>query len=90
MNDVSILEGSHPYTPARCTLGKLRMSMHILRHAAPLVVWPLAILTVCVTILPLWNTNEWWVRAMGFPRVQILVASLFLMIGALFLNRPAR
>ena len=66
------------------------MSMHILRHAAPLVVWPLAILTVCVTILPLWNTNEWWVRAMGFPRVQILVASLFLMIGALFLNRPAR
>lgn len=66
------------------------MIAHILRRVASLLVWLIAILLICVTLLPLWNTNEWWVRALGFPRVQIFAAACAVLIGALFLKRPSR
>lgn len=62
----------------------------VVRPAITLFVWVLTAMIVCVTLLPFWNTNEWWVRAMGFPRLQILFAGMIIMIIALFLKRPAR
>jgi endonuclease/exonuclease/phosphatase (EEP) superfamily protein YafD len=38
-----------------------------------------AILAI-VTLLPLWRHEAWWVRAMDFPRLQLFVGSLFLLL----------
>lgn len=61
------------------------------RRVTALLLWVLTVLIVCVTLLPFWNTNEWWVRAMGFPRLQILVVGVTVMIaGVLFLKGAGR
>ncbi|TNH38096.1 endonuclease/exonuclease/phosphatase family protein [Paracoccus haeundaensis] len=84
------LRGAAPARPSHCSLRNFGMIAHILRRVASLLVWLIAILLICVTLLPLWNTNEWWVRALGFPRVQIFAAACAVLIGALFLKRPSR
>lgn len=43
------------------------------------------------TLLPIWRYEEWWVRALDFPRLQLFVISLLLLLieGALLdLSRP--
>ena len=52
--------------------------------------WFLAAIILVLTFLPTWNTNAWWVRAMDFPRLQIAVAGLVVLVAALFLPGPAR
>lgn len=66
------------------------MTVHVIRRAITLLAWLLAGVLVGATLLPFWNTDQWWVRALGFPRLQILLAGLGMMIAALFLKRPAR
>lgn len=36
----------------------------------------IAVLMIIFTVLPIWPTNIWWIRDMGFPRVQILALLL--------------
>jgi hypothetical protein len=31
-----------------------------------------------MTLVPMWRFEAWWVRALDFPRLQLLVVSLFL------------
>ena len=35
------------------------------------ILWGLAVVTLVLTFLPMWNTSLWWVRTMDFPRLQI-------------------
>lgn len=47
----------------------------------------IAILAV-FTLLPLWSYEAWWVRALDFPRLQLVFISLLLMvIGLVLLDR---
>lgn len=48
------------------------------------LLWLLGALVVAVTLLPFWDTNRWWVRAMDFPRVQIAATAIILTAIALF------
>ena len=44
------------------------------------------ILTI-LTLLPIWRYEAWWVRSLDFPRLQLFVVSLFLLLlEALFLD----
>ncbi len=62
----------------------------ILRLLFAVICWALAITILVVTILPLSNTNAWWVRAMDFPRVQIAIVGGAVLVAALFLQGPSR
>ena len=42
----------------------------------------LIILTAGLTFLPMWNVDHWLVRLWDFPRVQILIAIIIALIGA--------
>lgn len=53
-------------------------------------VWGLSGLLVVLTVLPVWDTTIWWIRAMDFPRVQIAVLAGLLFVVALFCAGPAR
>ncbi|SFR39053.1 Uncharacterized conserved protein YafD, endonuclease/exonuclease/phosphatase (EEP) superfamily [Marinobacter gudaonensis] len=44
----------------------------------------LALSVVLMTALPLLRLNQWWIRILDFPRVQILVASIVLTGACLF------
>lgn len=54
------------------------------------ILWTFAVLIVIATLLPLWDTSAWWVRAMDFPRVQIALACGIVLAAALFLPGPTR
>ncbi len=41
----------------------------------------LAALLVIVTVLPLWRYDAWWVRACDFPRTQITILGLLLLVS---------
>jgi endonuclease/exonuclease/phosphatase (EEP) superfamily protein YafD len=46
---------------------------------------------VAFTLLPMWRNESWWVRALDFPRLQLSVIALFLLLleGVLLdLSRP--
>lgn len=53
------------------------------------IVWVLAILILVFTFLPMWNTNIWWVRILDFPRLQIVVAAVMVLVISAFLPRPS-
>lgn len=42
------------------------------------------ILTILI-FLPLWQHEAWWVRALDFPRIQITILSLILLVSIFFL-----
>lgn len=50
------------------------------------ILWGLALAILVLTFLPLWNTNIWWVRIMAFPRLQIGVIGVLVLVAALFLS----
>lgn len=49
------------------------------------MVWLLCAAVVTVTLLPLWQTETWWVRMWDFPRVQILISAGVVMVLSAFL-----
>jgi endonuclease/exonuclease/phosphatase (EEP) superfamily protein YafD len=57
----------------------------IVLRAAVFVVWITALLVVVMTVIPLWHTTLWWVRAMDFPRLQIAAVAGVVLVAALFL-----
>ena len=51
--------------------------------AARLILLTLCALLVLITILPLWETDRWWVRLWDFPRLQVaalLIVGILLMV----------
>lgn len=54
------------------------------------IVWLVAAIVLVVTLLPMWDTNRWWVRVMDFPRLQIAVLAAAVMVAALFLPGQSR
>ena len=38
------------------------------------------VILTTLTLLPIWRLEAWWVRSLDFPRLQLLVVSLFLLI----------
>ena len=54
------------------------------------VLWCLAIAILAATFLPMWKTSLWWVRILDFPRLQIAVLSVLVLVAALFLPGPSR
>ena len=59
--------------------------IEVLLGAAIVLVWIAALLVVAVTVIPLWDTTVWWVRAMDFPRLQVAVAAVIILVAAFFL-----
>lgn len=54
------------------------------------VVWLMTTFVVVVTLLPMWDTNRWWVRMMDFPRLQIAIIGGVVLVAALFLPGRSR
>lgn len=50
------------------------------RIAASWIVLPLVLLAAIASLLPLVETNVWWVRSFDFARVQILIALVVLLL----------
>lgn len=48
------------------------------------IYWILACLVIAVTVLPLSNTNTWWIRVLDFPRLQILIIAAIIAVVSLF------
>ena len=49
----------------------------------------LGVLAGLATILPLWRTTRWWVRIWDFPRFQIALLALLVLVGTPLLRPPA-
>ncbi|SOE19033.1 endonuclease/exonuclease/phosphatase (EEP) superfamily protein YafD [Hoeflea halophila] len=62
----------------------------MLRVAYAALVLALTITLVILTILPTTDLQEWWIRAMAFPRLQIIAAAVPLATLALFLSPKLR
>ena len=43
----------------------------------------LGLVVIALTMLPLWRTTLWWVRLMDFPRLQIAIVGLVVLVGFL-------
>jgi hypothetical protein len=50
--------------------------------------YALGSLAIVATILPLWRTTRWWVRLCDFPRFQIAVLALAILLLLPLLRRP--
>lgn len=46
-----------------------------------IVLYIVGLLVIIVTLLPLWRTTRWWVRVWDFPRFQVAVVCLALLIA---------
>lgn len=53
-----------------------------------IALFAVAILLVMATAIPLAPSEEWWVRALGFPRVQVTVLLGIVLVAFLFFYRP--
>lgn len=63
------------------------------RLALTIARWALRIIAaalLAVSLLSVIEANEWWIRIWDFPRLQILVAILLVMVALAFLERRAR
>ena len=56
-----------------------------LRLGAYVLCWGLAAMACVVTVLPLSDSNVWWIRILDFPRLQIAVAAAAVLVFALIL-----
>ena len=54
------------------------------------LLWCMAIGLLLVTVIPMVNTNIWWVRMMDFPRLQIAAATMIVFFAGLFISGPDR
>lgn len=53
------------------------------------VLYCLGALSIIVTFLPMWRTTRWWVRFCDFPRFQIAVLALVVLLALLAVSFPA-
>ncbi|MDN5567740.1 MAG: endonuclease/exonuclease/phosphatase family protein, partial [Paracoccus sp. (in: a-proteobacteria)] len=65
-------------------------SQSIVMFLITLVCWVSALAILTVTLLPLSNSNIWWIRAMDFPRLQIAIAAALVLLAGLFVSGPVR
>jgi endonuclease/exonuclease/phosphatase (EEP) superfamily protein YafD len=54
-----------------------------------ILLFALTSVAVLVTLLPLWRTTYWWVRIWEFPRFQIAVVAMAIVLGTFLLRPPA-
>ena len=45
------------------------------------ILWGLGALTVVASIIPIWRTTRWWVRIWDFPRFQIALLALVVLVS---------
>jgi endonuclease/exonuclease/phosphatase (EEP) superfamily protein YafD len=50
----------------------------------------LGVLLILATAAPFVRSEEWWVRALGFPRLEIAILLALVLVAFLFVYRPAR
>jgi endonuclease/exonuclease/phosphatase (EEP) superfamily protein YafD len=50
----------------------------------------LGVLLILATAAPFVRSEEWWVRALGFPRLEIAILLALALVAFLFVYRPAR
>ena len=55
-----------------------------------IILWGLTSILVSVTIIPMLDTNIWWIRLMDFPRLQIAIAGVAVLAAGLFASGPSR
>ena len=49
----------------------------------------LGLLAIIATLLPLWRTTRWWVRILDFPRFQVALLCLGILLAWVFAASPA-
>ena len=52
------------------------------------ILWGLGALTVVASIIPIWRTTRWWVRIWDFPRFQIALLALVVLVVTPLLRPP--
>lgn len=62
----------------------------VVKHLGVGLVWLAAAGIAAVTILPLSDSNIWWIRTWDFPRVQIAVVAGLVTLVALCISGPTR
>ena len=55
------------------------MKHHVRNWTAP-VLWFVGVILVLATLIPIINSNFWWVRNLTFPQVQITVAIVVVLV----------
>jgi len=53
-----------------------------------ITLWGLGTLAVVASIIPIWRTTRWWVRIWDFPRFQIALLALAVLVVAPLLRPP--
>ena len=53
------------------------------------VLFGLGALAIVTTVLPMWHTTHWWVRIWDFPRFQIALVALLVLVVTLVSHWPA-
>jgi endonuclease/exonuclease/phosphatase (EEP) superfamily protein YafD len=53
-----------------------------------LVLYLLGGLAIVATLLPMWHTTRWWVRVCDFPRFQVAVLAVAILVALPLLRRP--
>ena len=48
----------------------------------------LGLLAIIATLLPLWRTTRWWVRILDFPRFQVALVCLTILIAWMLVPSP--
>ena len=52
----------------------------MLQTLLTVIVVPCTLVIAVVSLLPLWRTHHWWVRVCDFPRLQVALAGLVLLV----------
>jgi endonuclease/exonuclease/phosphatase (EEP) superfamily protein YafD len=53
-----------------------------------IILWGLGALTVFASIIPIWRSTRWWVRVLDFPRFQIALLALVVLVVTPLLRPP--
>lgn len=58
------------------------MNKGSIKKTVNIIIWVFSLFLVVITVIPLADVNEWWIRIFDFPRIQIAIA-----LAELFLFR---
>ena len=53
-----------------------------------IILWGLGAVAVFGSIIPIWRTTRWWVRVLDFPRFQIALLALVVLVVTPLLRPP--
>lgn len=65
------------------------MNKGSIKKTINIVIWVCSLFLIVITIVPLADVNEWWIRIFDFPRIQIAVALAGVIVVSPFVLKKA-